>query len=63
MFVICQSGVQRNRERWIPTETVQIARDPDDNRLIEAALTGEAQAIVTGDQDLLTLQNVGRSAS
>lgn len=42
-----------------PTETVDIVRDPDDNRLIEAALAGDADVIVSGDQDLLTLQGVG----
>lgn len=46
-----------------PTTTVKLARDPDDDRLIEAALAGEAEAIVTGDQDLLTLQRVARHAS
>ena len=43
-----------------PTETVQIARDPDDDCLVEAALAGEAEAIVTGDQGLLTLRRVGQ---
>ncbi len=43
-----------------PTETVDIVRDPDDNRLIEAALAGDADVIVTGDQDLLTLRGVGQ---
>jgi uncharacterized protein len=43
-----------------PTMTVELARDPDDDRLIEAALAGEAEAIVTGDLDLLTLQRVGQ---
>jgi uncharacterized protein len=42
-----------------PTETLDIVRDPDDNRLIEAALAGDAEVIVSGDQDLLTLQGVG----
>jgi uncharacterized protein len=41
-----------------PTETVELVRDPDDNRLIEAARTGRADVIVTGDQDLLTLGRV-----
>jgi uncharacterized protein len=41
-----------------PTETVTISRDPDDDRLIEAALA--AHAIVTGDQDLLTLGHIGQ---
>jgi putative PIN family toxin of toxin-antitoxin system len=41
-----------------PIESVAIARDPDDDRLIEAAQAGQAEVIVTGDQDLLTLRRV-----
>ena len=41
-----------------PTETVAVSRDPDDDRLIEAALAANADVIVTGDQDLLTLERV-----
>jgi uncharacterized protein len=41
-----------------PTETVTVSRDPDDDRLIEAALAANADVIVTGDQDLLTLGSV-----
>lgn len=41
-----------------PTEAVEIIRDPDDNRLIEAAQAGQADIIVTGDQDLLTLMHI-----
>lgn len=37
-----------------PTVTVDLVRDPDDNRLIEAAQAGGAEVIVTGDKDLLT---------
>jgi uncharacterized protein len=43
-----------------PTDTVELVRDPDDNRLIEAAQAGQADIIVTGDQDLLTLERVDR---
>jgi len=43
-----------------PTEAVEIVRDPDDNRLIEAAQAGQADVIVSGDQDLLTLVHVGQ---
>ena len=43
-----------------PTEAVEIVRDPDDNRLIEAALAANADVIVSGDQDLLTLVHVGQ---
>jgi putative PIN family toxin of toxin-antitoxin system len=43
-----------------PTETVAVSRDPDDDRLIEAALAANAAVIVTGDQDLLTLGHIGQ---
>jgi uncharacterized protein len=42
-----------------PTETVTISRDPDDDRLIEGALEADADVIVSGDQDLLTLGRIG----
>jgi putative PIN family toxin of toxin-antitoxin system len=41
-----------------PTETLELVRDPDDNRVLEAALAGQADVIVTGDADLLELGNV-----
>ena len=37
------------------TESVQICRDPDDDRLLELAVNGNATYIVTGDADLLVL--------
>jgi uncharacterized protein len=42
-----------------PTETVTISRDPDDDRLIAAALEADADVIVSGDQALLTLGRIG----
>lgn len=38
-----------------PTRRVEASRDPDDNRVLEAAVAGEADYIVTGDRDLLEL--------
>lgn len=38
--------------------TRDLARDPDDNRVLEAAIAGKADVIVTGDADLLDLQMV-----
>jgi putative PIN family toxin of toxin-antitoxin system len=38
-----------------PTRQVSASRDPDDNRVLEAAVAGEADYIVTGDRDLLEL--------
>ena len=42
-------------ELVIPNQTVTACRDPKDNKFLEAALAGEADAIVTGDNDLLVL--------
>jgi putative PIN family toxin of toxin-antitoxin system len=36
----------------------RVLRDPDDLEVISAALSGGAQCIVTGDRDLLALQEV-----
>ena len=43
-----------------PTQAFELVRDPDDNRLIEAAQAGRADVIVTGDQDLPTLGHIGQ---
>lgn len=37
------------------TTTVVACRDPKDDKFLELALSGDAQAIVTGDDDLLSL--------
>ncbi len=37
------------------TENVQECRDPKDDKVLELALNGEAQYIITGDRDLLVL--------
>ena len=37
------------------TETITVCRDPKDNYLLELAVSGGAQVIVTGDSDLLIL--------
>jgi hypothetical protein len=42
-------------ERVQPERKVEICRDPDDNRVIEAALAGNAEFVVTGDEDLLVI--------
>lgn len=43
-------------ERVMPIRRVKVCRDPDDNLVIETALAGDAQVIVTGDDDLLVLK-------
>ena len=37
------------------TESVQVCRDPKDDRILELAVNGDAAYIVTGDEDLLVL--------
>lgn len=39
--------------------TAPICRDPDDDRILAAALTAQCRAIVTGDKDLTDLGCVG----
>ncbi len=39
-----------------PSQKIRVCRDPDDDRLIEAALAGQSEYIVTGDEDLLILK-------
>jgi putative PIN family toxin of toxin-antitoxin system len=44
----------------LPESIPRICRDPDDDRVIACAVAGQAEVIVTGDQDLLALERVGR---
>ncbi len=39
-----------------PTRTVNVLKDGPDNRIIECALSGKADAIVTGDKEMLGLK-------
>jgi len=39
----------------LPAESVTVCRDPKDNHILEIALAARADAIVSGDSDLLTL--------
>jgi len=39
-----------------PSEKISLCRDPKDNIVLECALAGKADAIVTGDKDLLSMK-------
>jgi putative PIN family toxin of toxin-antitoxin system len=41
----------------VPISHVAVCRDPDDNCVLECALEGHAEYIITGDKDLLDLEN------
>jgi putative PIN family toxin of toxin-antitoxin system len=45
----------RQAPRVTPTVTVRVCRDPDDDKFIEAALSAQADDLVTGDKDLQAL--------
>lgn len=42
-----------------PSQELSVVRDEEDNRILEAAIAGEADYIVTVDDDLLSLENYG----
>jgi putative PIN family toxin of toxin-antitoxin system len=53
---ILLSDFARNARRVIVTGTLSgICRDPNDDFILECAAAGHADAIVTGDKDLLSL--------
>lgn len=39
-----------------PSKVIQVCRDPNDNRVLETAIEGNCDYIVTGDRDLLDLK-------
>ena len=43
-----------------PKKSLHIVRDEPDNRVLEAALQGKCQYIVTGDRDLLDIGTYGK---
>lgn len=47
--------IQRDGLIVQPTHQVRACRDPKDNRILECALAGSVDVIVTGDHDLLVL--------
>jgi len=46
----------------LPETIPQICRDPEDDRVIACAVVGDADVIVSGDDDLLVLDRVGEVA-
>jgi predicted nucleic acid-binding protein len=38
-----------------PSESIDECRDPKDNKYLELAISGHAESLITGDEDLLVL--------
>ncbi|GAX34151.1 putative toxin-antitoxin system toxin component, PIN family [Nodularia sp. NIES-3585] len=49
------ASLARETELITISETVDICRDPKDNKFLELAISGKATHIITGDKDLLEL--------
>lgn len=47
--------IKKHFKMVYPKKTINILRDDDDNRVLEAAITGKCDAIITGDKELLEL--------
>ena len=43
-----------------PSSTINICRDPDDDKFIECAVEAKCLYIVSGDKDLLSLERYGK---
>lgn len=41
--------------KYLIEDELNVCRDPDDNKYLELAVASDAQFIITGDNDLLTL--------
>lgn len=48
----------KNDAEWVvPKVKVAVSRDPKDNSVLECALAGKADWVITGDQDLLEIKS------
>ncbi len=54
-------ALYRQHSTWCEPATLAdaVCRDPDDDWVLATAVAGEAEAIVSGDVDLLTLESSG----
>jgi putative PIN family toxin of toxin-antitoxin system len=47
---------------WVrPTQRIRVLRDEPDNRILECALFGKADIVVTGDKEMLGLGEYGKT--
>ncbi len=49
----------KNRSYFIKKKSlITVCRDPDDNKFLELALDSNAEFLITGDKDLLSLKSL-----
>lgn len=56
-FVLISKQIKGKFKIVKPKKSLLIARDDDDNRVLEVAIEGKCSYIITGDRDLLDLKN------
>lgn len=59
---VFMQALKNNSIKLVPKTKCTICRDPDDNQILALAIDGNANYIVTGDRDLLTLTKIKRVA-
>lgn len=55
-FELLNKRIRKRFQIVKPKKHLKVARDEDDNRVLEAAIEGKCQYIVTGDKDLLDIK-------
>jgi len=55
------ANLLRRAELHQPLQIVAVCRDPSDDYLLALALAGSADALVTRDEDLLTVKKHGKT--
>ena len=58
---LIEEAIEKFGKRIIVKTNVQLCRDPDDDFLLSICLDGGADYLITGDHDLLDLQNIGHT--
>lgn len=54
---LAEKKIRRLFQMVVPTVSFDVLNDVDDNRVLEAAITGHCDYIVTGDKELLHVKN------
>ena len=52
------AAVVSNAKIVYPSERLSLCRDPEDNMVLECCLTAKAKLLITGDRDLLDIENL-----